>query len=167
MPYSTNMGITFSLIEHFCKIARQNRCVTLPFSCSFRIFKKYLRMPSICISNKNLDDFFYNDEFSTKCEVFHSSQGRTDHTDETCYGVFETLVVEFEHLYYEIKLLARLDIENIISDELVHKILAQLWCNLECIHSQREKYLYHAINILVLIVFKQFCFVFLHYRLSN
>lgn len=34
---STNVGTMLSLIEHFYKIARQNLCVTLPFSYSFKI----------------------------------------------------------------------------------------------------------------------------------
>lgn len=43
MFYSTSTGITLSFIEHFCNIAKQKRCVTLPFSYSFNICFKNLR----------------------------------------------------------------------------------------------------------------------------
>ena len=46
-PLSIYVAIKFSFTEHFCKIPKQNLCVTLPSSCSYRILITRLMMTSL------------------------------------------------------------------------------------------------------------------------
>ncbi len=88
------------------------------------------------MSNKYFDDFFDYAHIFLIRNILNASQGATHNTNKGDDGVPEFGVGIFEQLQQEIKPLIFLNLEQVIPDQLIHKILPQLRGNLQGIDSE-------------------------------
>lgn len=95
-------------------------------------------------------------------EVLDALQRGRDHRDERRGGVLQRVVVDVQDLHDHVEAVLVHDVEDVVADQLVDQVLAQLRRDLQRVDAQRQQHLHQPLDVHGLEVGDQFVLVVLH-----